>query len=311
MSSSLRLGLIGAGRWGRNYIRTLGSTPGARLAALASRNAASADLVPADCEIHADWRDLITRGRLDAVIVATPPALHAEMALAAIDAGLPVLIEKPLCLEVGQAAAIRERAAARGVLAMVGHTHLFHPAYRALKARLHQQGPIRTLHAEAGNFGPYRPDVPVLWDWGAHDVAMALDLVGLMPERVAAIQLEHRLVEGGLGETVTARLDFPGGAAAQLRWSNVAAKCRRLTVVCERGVLVYDDLAADKLAMDGEPVVIASDLPLAVTVAEFAAAVAAGSRDAASVALGVRVVEVLAACAASVAHGTSRAGSCG
>lgn len=310
MAAAVRLGLAGAGRWGRNLARTIAATPGARLARLASRNPESAALVPADCLVVADWRELLAPGAVDALVVATPPRLHAEMAAAAIDAGLPVLVEKPLTMDAGQALALRERAVAAGVLVWVGHTHLFHPAWRALKARAAALGPVRAIRGEAGNFGPYRPDVPVLWDWGAHDVAMCLDLLGEAPSRAVAAVLESGVVDGGLAQAVALDLDFPGGARAAIRVGNREARKRRFAVALERGELVYDGLAPDALvAVEGgaaRAVPVAPDLPLSVEVAEFAAAVAAGRRDTRSLDLGVRVVETLAACeraASAVAAG--------
>ncbi len=303
MSHTLRLGLIGAGRWGRNYIRTIGALPGMRLARLASRSPDSAPLVPAGCQIFAGWRDLLDPRVIDGIIIATPPALHAEMALAAIDLGLPVLVEKPLTLNVAEAHAVLARARERGVLVMVGHTHLFHPAYRAVKSMQPRYGRIHAIVGEASNRGPYRPDVSVLWDWGAHDVAMCLDLLGAPPKRAAVTILEHRPVEGGIGESVQLELAFANGVSASLRLSNLSEKRRRLAVQCERGLLVYDDLAAQKLIVtegtSEQAIGIADDPPLSVAVREFAAATAARSRDLAGLELGTMVVEVLASCAAA------------
>lgn len=309
MVAALRLGLIGAGRWGRNYITTVASLPQVRLARLASRNPMSVRLVPPECDVVTDWRELLDPRVLDGVIVATPPGLHADMASGAIDAGLPVLVEKPFTLDVAQARSLRDRAAARGVLVMVGHTHLFHPAYRALKAMQPQFGRIREIHGDASSLGPYRLEVPVLWDWGAHDVAMCLDLVGTVPNRAGSALLERRSVEGGIGETVRVELAFPNGPVAELRLSNLAHRCRRFAVGCERALLVYDDLAARKLVVtEGErarAIEVADDLPLSVEVSEFARAIAGHSRDTTSVDLGVKVVETLAACEAGALPGTA------
>ena len=312
MAAPLRLGLVGAGRWGRNYIRTLGELPQARLTRIASSNPETAERAPRGCAVFADWREMLDPAELDGVIIATPPRLHAEMASRALAAGIPVLVEKPLTLDVAEARSLRAQALERGVLVMVGHTHLFHPAYRALKALQPRYGPIVRMHGRAGNMGPYRPDVPVLWDWGAHDVAMCLDLTGTLPRCEASSALEERLAGGALGETVEVELAFPGGAKASLQWSNVVPKCRRFEVACENGSLVFDDLAGEKLvvadAHGARPVPLTEISPLNVVLSEFAAAIAARSRDRAGLELGVKVVEVLADCA-QVAHLRVRAGS--
>jgi len=273
MPAPLRLGLIGAGAWGRNYARTIAATPGAALAWTAGR----------------EWRGLLDRGGIDGVIVATPPQVHAEIALAAIDAGIPVLVEKPFTLDVAQAEAVRDLALARRVVTMVGHTQLFQPAYRALKRLLPEHGAVRAVRSQAGGPGPSRPDVPLLWDWGAHDVALCLDLLGASPARAVATST---------AVTVELSLAFAGGVEANLRLSsNLPQKVRELEVVCERATLVFRDHVENQLSVAGRAVPVARELPLNVVVREFAAAISAAAFDPASVELGVGVVRVLAACA--------------
>jgi predicted dehydrogenase len=309
MAVPVRLGVIGAGRWGRNCIRTVATLERVQLAGVASRNPATRALVPEECAVSEDWRVLLQSHALDGVVIATPPPLHAVMALHAIDAGVAVLVEKPLAMDIGEARSVRDRARQRGVVAMVEHTHLFSPAYRALKSIQPRLGAIRQIRADAGNHGPYRPDVPVLWDWGAHDVAMCLDLIGAVPLRSRATILTRRPVKTGMGETVLIELAFPAGLRAELRLSNMAARHRRFAVDCEQGSVVYDDVGLHKLVTteSGSPrvVPVAEDPPLSVAVSEFAAAIAGRSSDMSSIELGLSVVEVLAACAGNMAAGAT------
>ncbi len=304
----LRLGLIGAGRWGRNYIKTIAAVPGVRLAMLASRNPQSAALVPAGCTLTHEWRDLLGPGGVDALIVATPPAMHAEMVHAAVARSLPVLAEKPLTMNLREATALRDFVAAQAGFVMVDHTHLYSPAYRELKRSALRCGAITAIASRAGNMGPFRGDAPVLWDWGAHDVALCLDLLGVGPDTVNASLIDSRATPEGLGEVVEIHAAFPGAVPAVLTFGNILAKTRRLTVHLERATLIYDDLAADKLVRyppcepftqpraPGEPIFTEPRLPLACAVAEFAAAVEAGSRSMRDLDLSVEVVRVLADC---------------
>ncbi|MEE1569456.1 MAG: Gfo/Idh/MocA family oxidoreductase, partial [Alphaproteobacteria bacterium] len=126
----MRLGLIGAGRWGRVYMNTLDHMADVTLNALASSNPQSRDLVGENVDLHEDWRDFINAGGVDGVIVATPPAAHGEIVRAALEAGLPVLVEKPLTLDVDEAKALRDLAERTDGLVMVDHIHLFSPAFR-------------------------------------------------------------------------------------------------------------------------------------------------------------------------------------
>lgn len=306
MKQSLRLGLIGAGRWGRNYIKTIAALDDVRLVRLASRNPESARLVESDCIISNDWRELIDSGDLDGVIIATPPALHAEMTRSAVRAGLPVLVEKPLTLDLDEAISLRDFVAAAGGLVMVGHTHLFHPAFRALKKLAGNYGEILEIHSVAGNCGPFRSDTPVLWDWGAHDVAMCLDLIDSIPVATKAVFIENRITPEGTGQIVELQLEFHKKISAVIRVGNILPRQRRFAVHFESAVMVYDDLAEHKLVIypviankdadawtKGAPVATEPDLPLTCEVREFAKAITSERRDFASLDLGVQVARTL------------------
>lgn len=292
----LRLGLVGAGRWGRVYVRTLAASADVRLARLASGNPESVRLAPGDCAVSADWRDLIRAGDLDGLIVATPPASHAAIAEAAIGAGVALLIEKPLTMDAAEAEALLALARRDGALVMVDHIHLYAPAFRELLRLAAQAGPIRRVRSRAGNNGPYRSNTPVLWDWGSHDVAMLLALAGAPPTGMAVTRLERRVVEGGTGEML--RLDFTyPDFAAEVVIGTLMDKCRWFEVECANATLVYDDVGPHKLTRDGQPVPVDPALPLSMAVTEFAAAIRNGSSDHSGLELGVQVVGILAALA--------------
>jgi predicted dehydrogenase len=285
MPAPLRLGLVGAGNWGRNYIQTIAALPEVRLAGTAGRDG---------------WRDLIDVG-LDGLIVATPAATHAQIAAAALERGLHVLIEKPLCLDPGEARRLAALARDRRRMVMVQHTLLFHPGFRALKAALPGLGSLHALRSRAGRTGPFRPDAPVLWDWGSHDVAVCLDLLQARPTTASANLLESAPRDAGRGESVEIELRF-GEVAANLFISNILpTRTRRFEAHCERGMVAYDEAdPPGTLLVAGERVAYPPEPPLTVAVREFAQAIAGGAFDTQSIDLGVGVVEVLADCAASL-----------
>jgi predicted dehydrogenase len=301
----IRLGLIGAGRWGRNYIRTIAALDGVRLTRLASRNPASRELVGPECTISADWRHVVESGDLEGIIIATPPSLHAEMTIAAVAAGIPVLVEKPLTLGLAEAVTLREQVRTRKGRVMVDHTHLFHPAFEELKRQVAALGMIREIEAEAGNQGPYREDVPVLWDWGPHDVAMCLDLLGEPPREARGMREERANRGTAVTETIRLELEFSSGARARIRISNMMEKTRRFSVRCEAGVLVYDDIARNKLMLhrDGRdgPINVSAEPPLSRVVEAFVAGISAGNDTTVSLDLAVNVVAVLERCARTLA----------
>ncbi|MDA1089161.1 MAG: Gfo/Idh/MocA family oxidoreductase [Proteobacteria bacterium] len=298
-SKILNLGLIGAGVWGRNFIKTIAGLDGARLTRLASRNPESAALVPPDCVISDDWRDLMAAQDLDGVIIATPPALHAEMTLAAIDAGLAVLVEKPMTLSLAEAEAVVSAARAKNAIVLVDHIHLYSAAWEVLKKEARVHGPLQAISAVAGNWGPFRPDTPMLWDWGSHVIAMAMDLVGRRPETAVARSIEIRDVENGKGEALALELGF-GDITAKIVISTLYAEKNWLfTASLKGGELVYDDTLDDKLRLKitpqdpGKPVALADGRPLERAVQAFSAAIHRGQADFKDAVLGHDVVGVL------------------
>jgi predicted dehydrogenase len=247
----------------------------------------------------------VEAGGLDGVILATPPALHHEMAMACVASGLAVLVEKPLTLGGPSARALREAASARGVLVMVDHTHVFSGAFETLKARARRLTPPLRIRSIGGNRGPIRADVDGLWDYGPHDVSLCLDLLGSEPVAVQAQALAAAGDAGG-GIGVRARLEFPGDVVAELTFGNgLSEKRRRFEVEGKGGTLLYDDLAEHKLVERDSrgrvtPIPLSPTPPLSRAVLAFRDAIVSGCREHPSLPLGVAVVETLERIAASV-----------
>ncbi len=299
--NELRIGLIGAGRWGRRYIQTLREIPGIRLVKVASGNPDTGTLVDDLCTVVSDWRDLVADNSLDGIVIATPPEFHAPMAEAAMRAGHHTLIEKPMTLSPDQAHSLAATSRTTGRMAFVGHTHLFASAFRSLKAAAAELGTLRQVSCIAGNWGPYRTDTPVLWDWAPHDIAMCVDLFGIEPLTLDARQAASAQLPQGAGEAIELNLGFGPKANASIRVSNIdPAKSRRLEARYDAGTLIYDDLASDKLRFVGAAgtadrvVQVIASMPLTNLLNEFASEIRAGSSFHPSTDLGTRVVDVLA-----------------
>lgn len=302
---ALRLGLVGAGAWGRNYVLALKRLDGARLAAVASRNPETAGLVGPECLVQVDWQRLLDE-TLDGVIVATPPSTHLPIAERFVESGTAVLIEKPLCFDPAAALRFRDAVTQRGGFAMVNHIHLFSPAFQLLKRLSPSLGRITGIVSAGGRQGPFRLDTPALWDWGPHDVAMALDLMGGEPLSVSGRRTLRRPAEGGgYAENFELELEFGEGVQARITIGNALSPVRRIEVVHERGTLVYDDLAAPKLAVVGADAASVAQVqreiaacgpfrsPLDCVLESFCEAIRAGSSDLQHLDLAVGVVRVL------------------
>ena len=306
-SESINLGLIGAGPWGRNYINTIAGLDGVRLSRLASRNPESPALAGSGCRISEDWREMLAAGDLDGVIVATPAAVHAEITLAALDRGVAVLVEKPMTLSASEAEAVLSRARSKDAIVRVGHIHLYSAAWEALKRESRALGPLRAISTVAGKRGRFNRQAPLLWEWGSHDVAMCLDLVGRPPGKTAARVIERRRIEQGPdqgenegeGMSLALELDF-GGVTAKIVVSDLYEDANRLfTASFEGGELVYDDNAPEKLRLKTTPwdpgcgFKLGPGTPLERAVLDFCTAVRKGRPDYDDAALGRDVVQTL------------------
>ena len=148
---TLRIGLAGYGRRGRGHIRAVNEIPEARLIAIsdpveAAREAASIELE--DVAVHATIADMVDAGLIDAVIVAAPAHLNGNVAIDAINRGVPVLIEKPPALSSAGVEDLIEAATRSGSKVMVAFNRRFNPLIQAAIDVIKETGPLRQIVAE-------------------------------------------------------------------------------------------------------------------------------------------------------------------
>ena len=242
----IRVGLAGLGSMGRNHLRVLSSSPGARLVAVADPVAetVAAATAGSDARGFDDPLEMIASADLDAIVIAAPTTAHVGIAQAAIQRGLAVLVEKPLAASVADARGIVDAAAAAGVPIQVGHVERFNPAVLEL-GRLLEAGWLSTVYAimsrRAGPFPARIRDVGVTVDLATHDVDILSWIAGERPVRVYA-ELAQR-VHATHEDLLFALLSFPSGATGMLdvNWLT-PAKRRQLSVIGEEGMFELDYL---------------------------------------------------------------------
>lgn len=243
----LRVGLAGLGSMGRNHLRVLGTRPRCRLVAVADPVPEVLDAAAAQsgAQGFAEPLAMIAEADLDAVIIAAPTTAHLPLALAAIERGIAVLVEKPLAATVDDALRIAAAARHRGVPVQVGHVERFNPAVLELGRLLHEARWLSSIYAitsrRAGPFPARIRDVGVTVDLATHDVDILSWVAGERPERVYAetaqrIHNDHEDLLFGL-------LHFPSGATGMLdvNWLT-PVKRRQLVVVGEEGMFELDYL---------------------------------------------------------------------
>lgn len=248
MSKAIRVGLVGLGYWGPHFLRIVNELPGAELAWCCDVSDEALDLPRRrypGARVTTDITQVLDDPAVDAVVIATPPTTHAELAVAALQAGKHLLIEKPLATSVVECNQIE--AAQGDRIVMVGHTFVYNTAVVALRDMVvsGELGQIHYLSSIRAALGPLRTDVNVLWDLGSHDISIFMNILDASPETVTAVGQGY--LRQGHEDVVYLCLRFPNGvlAHAHVSWLE-PYKVRRMTIVGSSKMAVFDDVAVDE-----------------------------------------------------------------
>lgn len=245
----MKVGVIGAGMWGKNHVKTLHEM--GCLGVVVEMNDTlrnqTQSLYP-DTPCVSSLDQVFGDSRLDSEIghfvIATPAHTHTPVGVQCLEAGKDILVEKPMTLSVADAQILIDKARAVSKQLMVGHLLLFQPAIAFIREYLEsgKLGEIYTLHQVRSKLGRARANEDVLWSFGVHDVAVLLHLIGEAPEKVNA--LGHKGLQPEIADDVYVQMEFDSGVIAHLHnswlWPEVE---RKLTIVGSKGMLVYDELA--------------------------------------------------------------------
>ena len=231
----LRIGVIGAGHFGRYHALKLAAAKRAVLSGIHDRNAERARTVA--WEAGAPVRDLADLlAHSDAVVIAAPAAAHHELAAAALRAGRHVLVEKPIAATLAEADDLAALAAARGLVLQVGHLERFSAAHGALSGRMGA-----ALYIEATRIAPFKPrgtDVSVILDLMIHDLDLILTLTDSPIESVDAV---GAAIASAHEDIANARIRFVSGAVATITASRVSARTeRRMRIFAADGYVAVD-----------------------------------------------------------------------
>ncbi|MGH4007485.1 MAG: Gfo/Idh/MocA family protein [Pseudonocardiaceae bacterium] len=241
----VRVAVVGYGYWGSKHMRVLSSMPGVHVTIVEKdpeRIAEARRSYPA-AESARRLDDVLPR--VDAVVVATPPSTHAEVALQALRHGRHTLVEKPLATTVEDGQKMVDAAAATGVHLMVGHTFEYNAAVWKLKEIIDSGELGRVLYIDAArlSLGKYQRDCNVIWDLAPHDISIASYLLDELPRTAWVWAKRH--VGHRYADVAYLRLDFEQAAThafVHVSWLD-PCKVRRVTVVGERKMAVYDDMS--------------------------------------------------------------------
>ena len=242
----LRMGLVGAGHFGRFHALKVAAAPRATLVGVHDPDMARAAAVGREAggapalELSA----LLTAS--DAVVIAAPAEAHAGLATQALEAGCHVLVEKPIAATLAEADGLAALARERGRVLQVGHLLRFSAEHRAISSRM-----ARPLYIEATRIAPYKPrgtDVSVILDLMIHDLDLVLSLVD---SEISSVDALGAAVSSASEDIANARVRFANGCVATITASRISIKTeRRMRLFSQEGYLSAD-FGARELVMIG------------------------------------------------------------
>jgi len=240
--SGTRVAVVGCGHLGTIHARLLAGRDDATLVAVVDPSAEARERVAAahGCLALAEPLELV--GRVEAAVVAAPTGLHAAVAVPLVEAGIDLLVEKPLAATPEEARAIVAAGMRTGRTISVGHVERFNPAWTAAVARA---GEVR--HVEARRLAPFTfrsLDVGVVQDLMIHDIDLVLSLD---PGRLERVEAQGLFASGGHEDVVRARLAFSSGLVADLMASRISPRAERTVSMWSTGGLVSVDLTAKQV----------------------------------------------------------------
>ncbi len=250
----LRIGIVGLGYWGPRLIPLFHGLPAVSVVRLCDANRALAETVSAQYAIleppASSMTELLSDAKkhLDAVIIATPPNSHYDLARQALDAGMHVFVEKPLAVTSGEAHQLSEHAREKNRVLFVDHTFCYDGVFLALREMVQKGdlGPMQSVSFEWLGARPKPQGPDVLWDSGPHAVASCLFLLGIYPDSISMHGLSY--LDGGILSVAEGELHFKDGIIAKviLGWKggsyrgNPIEKAARVTLAGEEKVVEYE-----------------------------------------------------------------------
>ena len=241
----VRVGVVGLGYWGPNLVRNFSESPLFDVAWACDVRTESLDAVSTRYPTIArttDFEEVLRDADVDAVAVATPVSTHHQLALAALEAGKHVFVEKPLAASAEEALHLTQIADANGLVVMPGHTFVYSPPVATIKRLIDsgELGDIYFISSSRVNLGLHQPDVSVVWDLAPHDFSILRYWLDSVPDEVSAMSRDCVIPE--LPDVCFINLRYPSGTLAhvELAWLS-PSKLRRTAIVGSKKMVVYDD----------------------------------------------------------------------
>ncbi|HXE51978.1 MAG TPA: Gfo/Idh/MocA family oxidoreductase [Tepidisphaeraceae bacterium] len=242
---AIQVGIIGAGYWGPNLIRNFSACPLTNVAGVCDANPARLEAIGRQFG-HlklVDSVDRLLELGINAVAIATPVSSHYPLAARCLEAGLHVLVEKPLTSTVQEAQTLVDLAARKGRVLMVDHTYLFNSAVRKIK-QIFDSGELGDLYYVDSiriNLGLFQKDINVVWDLAPHDLSIVDYILGAPARSISAWGCHH--ANEGIEDIAYVNVDFGDELQANfhVNWLS-PVKIRQMIFAGSKKSLILNEL---------------------------------------------------------------------
>lgn len=246
----INVGVIGVGRWGMNYLKTLKNIKNATVKWICSSTKETLGKAVAETKIDAkrtvDYKDILKDDEIDAVIISSPAGTHYKIAKDSLLAGKNVLVEKPVCLNSKDAEKLLKISNKKKKILMAGHLHLFNPGIQRIKSDIKAGlfGRINYISITHTGNGPVRTDMSALWDFFPHSVSILLHLLEDNPIEISASGASF--LSKGIEDVATMSMKFQGNVFTESMCSWLSPLKRMEVIVAgEKLYAVFDDYARE------------------------------------------------------------------
>ncbi|MDZ7823260.1 MAG: Gfo/Idh/MocA family oxidoreductase [Ahrensia sp.] len=244
MTSLPKIVVFGCGYWGKNHVRTL-SEIGALAGVVDADHSLAQNMAAQHNTVAMRAEAVFADASIDAVVLALPAHLNAQIALDAFAAGKHVFAEKPIALSVGDAQAMVDAGKKANRVLMVGHILRYHNAFVAIMKLIENGtlGKIKYIQSHRLAFGKFHEKFDAVWDLAPHDLSLLLCVAGRAPisQQMSANSMTH-----GQNDFAHLHLDFGDGLKGHIHVSRFSPYVeRRFTVIGEKAMAVWDDTQAD------------------------------------------------------------------
>lgn len=325
----MNVALIGYGYWGINLARNVVQNSKMTLKYIVDTNKSRIDLAQktySGVSVIAEFDVVLKDPNIDAIIIATNPASHYELAKKSLQNGKHTLVEKPMVTEMTQAEDLHEIAEKNKLTLMVDHTFMYNGVVRKMKQIIDSDdiGDVKYIDATRINLGVFQNDINVLWDLATHDLSIVYFLMGSLPNMVSAIGKCH--IKPNIENIAYLILQYDNDVIVHIHSSWMSpVKIRKMLIGGDKKMIVYDDIEpTEKLKIYDSSIILNNENreqllvdyrigdvfvpkyntqePLALMIQDFEQSIITNRKPLSDLQSSINVIKILKAAQASILH---------